>query len=91
MTFRFAELLMARSMGDPVRRCLAYNPNGGLHSVRSIWEVDEKRGCRWRMDCKVDRCQHAQRGQKGYHIEIGIVQDSDQPTDEIRRGWGLSG
>ena len=58
---------------------------------RSIWEVDEERGGRWRMDCKVDRCQHAQRGQKAYHIEIGIVQDGDQPTDEIRRGWGLSG
>ena len=58
---------------------------------RSIWEVDEERGCRWRMDCKVDGRQQAQREEKGYCIEIGIVQDSDQPTDEIRRGWGLSG
>jgi hypothetical protein len=43
------------------------------------------------MDREVDHCQQAQRGQKGYHIEIGIVQDGDQPTDEIRRGWSLSG
>ena len=43
------------------------------------------------MDCKVDRSQQAQHAQKAHHIEIGIVQDSDQPTDEISRGWGLSG
>jgi len=36
---------------------------------RSIWEVDEERGCRWRMDCEVDHCQHAQSGEKGYDTQ----------------------
>jgi hypothetical protein len=33
---------------------------------RSIWEVDEERGCCRRMDRKVDRCQQAKRKEKGY-------------------------
>jgi hypothetical protein len=43
------------------------------------------------MHHKVDRRQQTQRGEKGYDTQIGIIEDSQQTTNESRRGLGLTG
>src|SRR6516162_6107126 len=62
-----------------------------LHSLVQSGKLSGERGCYWQMHRKVDRCQHAQRGEKGYGTQIGIAQNNQQTGDEIRRGLGLTG
>jgi hypothetical protein len=62
-----------------------------LRSLVQSGKLSGERGYYWQMHRKVDRCQYAQREEKGYGTQMGIAQNSHQTADEIRRGLGFTG